>query len=197
MNNMLKQVAAKFRKSVKLVGIDMDRYNNRLSLDAILQLCATTMPSETSIYHFCLIPPICNELICVLFVLVPSGGWLFEYYMCCNSGYSAHRRWQTILRQHCGDGIECMPQHFQDELIKDNGVAFMGWLLFNIGRMGTNGRRQLFYITFLNHYFGLSRQGINTLAQYGFGVTLDMFDVMYKNTELRPVDNIRYSYKYI
>ena len=74
MNNMLKQVAAKFRKSVKLVGIDMDRYNNRLSLDAILQLCATTMPSETSICHFYLIPPIYNELICLLFV--SSFWWL-------------------------------------------------------------------------------------------------------------------------
>ena len=55
---------------------------------------------------------------------------------------------------------------------------FVGWLLLHMLTVGSNGRRQMFYITFILHYFGLSRDGINVLSKYGFGVTLDMFDTL-------------------
>ena len=62
--------------------------------------------------------------------------------------------------------------------------------------VGSNGRRQMFYITFLLHYFGLSREGINILSKYGYSVTLDMFDYLRRSyragstemTRLSPAD---------
>jgi hypothetical protein len=53
---------------------------------------------------------------------------------------------------------------------------FVGWLLLQVASIGTNGREQLFYITFMNNYFGLSRAGIDANAKFGMGVTTDMYD---------------------
>ena len=112
--------------------------------------------------------------------LVPELGWLFEYFMWTCSGYSAHRRWKQIinLEQTIADGY--VATDLQNELRLSCGSLFVGWLLLHIGNIGTHGRRQLFYITFINHYFGLSRDGIDVLSKYGYGVTLDMFDKMFK-----------------
>ena len=129
--------------------------------------------------------------------LVPSCGWLFEYFMWTSSGYSGHRRWIQLITLHERNENPIFSDAFQDELIEGYGSLFMGWLLFHIGSIGSHGRRQLFYITFTNHYFGLSRQGIDILASYGYGVTLDMFDKMHKTTELKSIYNIKYTYMYI
>ena len=123
-------------------------------------------------------------------------GWLFEYYMWTSSAYSAYRRWNVLLELESTQQNGQLSEEFQVELSKNYGIAFMGWLLLNVGNMGTHGRRQLFYMTFTNRYFGLSRDGINVLAQYGYGVTLDMFDKMFKATELASLDKIRFNFLY-
>ena len=53
---------------------------------------------------------------------------------------------------------------------------FSGWLLFHINSIGSLGRKQMFYITFVNHYFGLSRDGIEMNSAIGYGVNIGMYD---------------------
>ena len=106
--------------------------------------------------------------------LAPSLGFLFEYYMVSASGYSEQRRWLSMIH-NLQDG-DALPHSDQALFYKRNKSTFTGWLFYHIGNIGTNGRYQLNFLTFVLHYFGLSRDGIDILSQYGYGVSLDMFD---------------------
>ena len=111
------------------------------------------------------------------FMTVPRGGWLFEYYLLAHSSFTVHRDYKRYLR------ILSSNQHDESELstlfesiISTCSTRFIGWILISINGYGTNGGLQIFYLTFLDHYFGLSRQGININSRYGFGVPLTAFD---------------------
>jgi len=64
----------------------------------------------------------------------------------------------------------------QSGFITNNMNGFVGWLLFHINSVGTNGQQQMFYVTLTNTYYGLSRDGIDLLYRYGYGVSLDVYD---------------------
>jgi hypothetical protein len=65
--------------------------------------------------------------------------------------------------------------------------------------IGNKGKMQMFYITFCAHFFGLSRQGIDLMSKYGYGVTMDMFDDIRKKYIARSVATSRYidTYEYM
>jgi hypothetical protein len=107
---------------------------------------------------------------------VPLGGFLFEYYMLTTSGYVSHRNYVKLLNEVEDGQPFSVPD--QEEFIKANSANFVGWLLFQIGQIGTNGRRQLFYVTFLSHYYGLSRNGMVCLARLGYAIGTTIFDDM-------------------
>lgn len=113
----------------------------------------------------------------------PQLGFLFEFYMFSTSGYAANRKWLAEVGALIGD--EALTDVQQARIRSDNQVMFHGWLMLQITSIGSNGRRQMFYITFIAKYFGLSREGIDLLAAYGYGVTLDMFDDLRKMYKLR------------
>jgi hypothetical protein len=108
--------------------------------------------------------------------LVPKAGLLFEQYMFMCAGYSGFRKWKQLITAQSED--EPLPDQEQDDLIRDNVNGFVGWLLLHIGGIGTKGRRQRFYLTYLLQYYGLSRDGIDIQHSMGYGVSLDMFDKM-------------------
>jgi hypothetical protein len=98
------------------------------------------------------------------------------------SSYSANRLWLAkcaLLVE--GAAMSVVDQTmFQDKCV----VAFTGWLLMQVSGIGNAGKRQMFYLTFIAQYYGLSRDGIELVSTHGYGVTLDMFDSyrrMYKN----------------
>ena len=93
-----------------------------------------------------------------------------------SSGYAVNRKWCTVMSSL--DEGDTMEEHKQIEFLDSCQTQFCGWLLLHMMTIGSNGRRQMFYITFILQYFGLSRDGINVLSKYGFGVTLDMFDLL-------------------
>ena len=101
------------------------------------------------------------------------GGFLFEHYMWSCCGYSQFRRW-PVAHNNVDDGI--LDEATQLEYIKTNLTKFVGWLLLHTCSVGYNGRTQLFYLTFILHYYGLSRQEIESIHKYGYGVSLNMFD---------------------
>ena len=105
---------------------------------------------------------------------VPRLGYLFEFYMSFASTYSGNRKWLSMCHRLQED--EPLPDSTQEELKKDYGTRYIGWLLWHVMNTGNKGKMQMFYITFCAHFFGLSRQGIELLSKYGYGVTMDMFD---------------------
>ena len=104
------------------------------------------------------------------------------------SSYVNHRQWTTVCSNLESDAIE---EVTQQSIIDKNLNAFIGWLLFNIGRIGSNGNRQLFFITYTCTFFGLSRDGIEALYRYGYGVSLTTYDSFRIDAEYKAKDECR------
>ena len=116
---------------------------------------------------------------------------LFEFYMSFCSGYSSHRDWVKMCNNV--DDNDSLSEDDQKKVYDENSSRFVGWLLWHICSIGSNGRKQMFFVTFIAHYYGLSRDGIDVLAKYGYGVTMDMFDNMRKSATVKCEDTTRYN----
>ena len=110
----------------------------------------------------------------VVDVTVPLGGFLFEYFMWTASGYAMFRLFQTTVANIGND--EAITDRQQHEFMQAAGARFAGWLLWHVGNIGSNGRDQLFYLTLVANYHGLSRNGIDLLSRFGYVTNLKRFD---------------------
>ena len=95
--------------------------------------------------------------------------------------------WRHLLARDVGDDEASISTTEEDELIRHNSNGFIGWLIFHTAKIGGLCRRQLFYHTFVAHYFGLSREGIDTLSRYGYTLPIRSFD---DNREDILLDNL-------
>ena len=104
-----------------------------------------------------------------------TGGELFEQYLTVASSFTSHRLWRAV----CSTGDLADPATEQT-LIDKEACRFHGWVLMQCGSIGAKGRRQLFYCSFMAKYHGLSRQGREILAQFGFMTKKSSFDKIFK-----------------
>ena len=113
------------------------------------------------------------------------------------SSWTANKQWVSIC--HNLQDHDTVPTDIQDQLKADHGTRFIGWVLLHVMNIGNKGKMQMFYITFCAHFFGLSRQGIDLMSKYGYGVTMDMFDDIRKKYIARSVATSRYidTYEYM
>ena len=63
-----------------------------------------------------------------------------------------------------------------EDLLDQSAGKFMGYLIFTLGSIGTNGRGQLFYHTLGCNFYGLPRDGIHYLSRYGFASNIRDYD---------------------
>ena len=124
---------------------------------------------------------------------MPKAGVLFEQYMFTCAGYTECRRFKTYITAQASE--QQLDEAEEDALIQGNVNGFVGWLLVHIGGIGTNGRRQRFYLTYLLQYYGLSREGIDIQHTMGYGVSLDMFDRMKEECVESTAELSRYTKK--
>lgn len=134
--------------------------------------------------------------------IVPRAGWLFEIYMEQAASFSNYRLWRSILKASTTDAqlVERKQYSSDDEpdqmdvLIQTSLNEYVGWLIYHVASVGTNGRRQLFYLSFVCRFYGLSRAGLDLLSKFGFGVSLTMFDEMLHRCQLQSLEQSRYLY---
>jgi hypothetical protein len=106
---------------------------------------------------------------------VSRVGFLFEWYMTTCASFTQFRKYRTAAGEARAMGV-MIPQDQQNQFISLNQHNFTGWLLFHVSSTGTNARRQMFYLTFLMQYHGLSREGIELCADIGYCQRLRTFD---------------------
>ena len=106
------------------------------------------------------------------------------------SSWSGNKLWLSLCH-NLPEG-QAITDDIQQQLKSQHGTRFIGWLLLHVMNTGNKGKTQMFYITFCAHFFGLSRQGIELMSKYGYGVTLDMFDDVRKLYIDRSVNINRY-----
>jgi hypothetical protein len=77
--------------------------------------------------------------------------------------------------------------------LEDIKTEFYGYIIRSISSIGRNGSTQLFYITWLSQFFGLTRSGIQLHGRFGTAVALSTYDRGKKTMEAVIDDRIRYS----
>ena len=113
-----------------------------------------------------------TQSLCTLLHTVERGGWLMEYYLHSCSSWSVNE----LYCQYLTTADRALKVSMFNDIVEKCSSHFSGWILFHVNSIGSVGRKQMFYITFVNHYFGLSRDGIEMNSAIGYGVTLGMYD---------------------
>ena len=102
-----------------------------------------------------------------------------EYYLHSCSSWSV----SELYCQYLTTADRALKVSMFNDIVEKCSSHFSGWILFHVNSIGPVGRKQMFYITFVNHYFGLSRDGIEMNSAIGHGVTLGMYDRERKRPE--------------
>ena len=120
-----------------------------------------------------------------MLIVVPKGGFLLEYYLVSCSSWSVNKQFGRYAAANVRSAI------IFEDILEQCITHFIGWVLFHVASIGTNGRRQMFYITFMNRFYGLSRDGIDINHNFGYGVSLSMYDTMKARHEYESTCNIQ------
>ena len=102
-------------------------------------------------------------------------GQLFVFFMSSAGSYTDNRLFSKLYSQSCTMDIPIDGDQ-QEYFINRCCGSYAGWLLYHLNAVGSTARRQMFYITFVSTFFGLSRSGVQLLKDHGYGVSLDMYD---------------------
>lgn len=108
-------------------------------------------------------------------IAVTTGGMLFEMYLDGMSSWSAHKMWKKIKGSVGARGVP-LDIGEQDYLIRSERGEFHGFVIKSCANIGNNGKRQLFFPTFVARYHGLSRMGSQMMSHYGFNMTKSNYD---------------------
>jgi hypothetical protein len=175
------EVPTLLRKNLKSMANFLQRHDRRLSNIEIISMSSQVCDSDFGKFFGVVMPLHIIDLqliVLLLFHVVPEGGWLLEYYLRAHAAYSVNRSFTRYLRIYANDPSDSNLTDLWKSIVDNCAVKFVGWILFSVMSVGSNGNTQSFYLTFVNHYLGLSRLGIDINSKYGYGVPLTSFDNM-------------------
>ena len=181
------------RKCMVKLGKLVSTYNRRLSTTEFIHMCSAIKTSKYRNIHVFVVLELLTIFVS-LFYVVLTGGYIFECYLTMNSSYSTNKLWNTYQKQADNTVDGKLLQWQNEELLNMATSSFVGHLIQTLGSLGTNGRRQLFYHTLACNYFGLSREGIFFLSQYGYTCSLDHFDDLRKVCCHESTERSRYRF---
>ena len=96
---------------------------------------------------------------------VPTGGVLLEAFCEGFGSYATTKDLRTARDLHMKEGD--VDRQLLDGIVKRESQQFYGWILTSCANIRPKPRRQLFFLTFVARYHGLSTSGADILAQYG------------------------------
>jgi hypothetical protein len=114
---------------------------------------------------------------------------MFDAFFMTNAG-KAH---YAVFTKACTGQRECDPlgQNDEDTLFELCSLKWYGWMVTAMASRTTAGKAQLFIISRLAKFLGLSRAGQDILAKFGFTSTLRYADRMADETLQRSrLDNM-------
>lgn len=109
--------------------------------------------------------------------LVPSGGRVFEAYLNMMCRQTTSVLWNKYLRRLGADGavVPLNDEEFAPLLKRERGT-FHGFVLLGASNVGHKSKPQRFYSTFAASFHGLSRQGQEVMAGYGYTMKATNYD---------------------
>jgi len=107
---------------------------------------------------------------------VPVGGYIFESYLYTHSAYDVNQRFKQYVVAAQFAGRTNILEWQNEELLETCHNHFLGFLLYSLSSIGSNGNQQFFYHTLCCNFHGLSRKGQEYLSRLGFASKLRSFD---------------------
>ena len=111
-------------------------------------------------------------------LIVPEGGYIFECYLYGHSPYQINKNFLGYLRQANEEFRPSILPWQNEELLEQSHNHFMGYILYSLSAVGSNGNKQYFYHTLCCNFHGLSRQGQIYLSRLGLANKLRSFDAI-------------------
>lgn len=125
-------------------------------------------------------------------ISVRQGGMLFEHFVESFSAERIRRKWKRAKKAMTDDDVY-IDDVVEDELVRDTRVAFFTWVIQSCAVRSTAVNRQLFYLSVLLQFRGLSRNGLRLVSCFNLTLPPTTFD-RYRMEELEFIDlNLRSS----
>lgn len=168
---------SRVRTTVKKVGKLIGQARSRLSTDEIFDMCQAcgSIPLGNHGFLKHVLPAPINILEKPF--LVPSGGHLFYHFMINYASWFTWEIWKAHKREN---GLTAPQTPFSEErweaIRNKEGGAFHGFVLSVTRNVVKQARKQLFFTTFAARFHGLSRQGCELLAGFGWMMKARHYD---------------------
>ena len=128
-----------------------------------------------------------NAYITPSFITVRNGGQMFETFLGGFTGRQTNRLFYKLVKQHNADSsVLVTPMSDADNkiLMDNNRDCYYGFLLFGMQSNTSKSMCLSFNFSFSLNYFGLSRNGIKLMGEFGYGMKMSTFDT-YKKKLIR------------
>lgn len=110
------------------------------------------------------------------------GGLLFECYLEGLSSFTTHKKWRSIQASVAVDNAYQADLQEQNDIVQKEKGDFHGFVLKSTANIGNTGKNQLFFLTFVAKYHGLSNMGAEILGKYGFGTMRTQYHSLKEKT---------------
>ena len=99
-----------------------------------------------------------------------TGGVVYENFLsaCCGTRTKIGKTWRRILTRRVATEAD-------EDVVFEARTKFHGWLLLTCANLGRNGRRQMFFTTFIGQYHGFSYMGSDLISRFGFTMRKTMY----------------------
>lgn len=110
---------------------------------------------------------------------------MFESFLEGLSSWSAHKKWKQIKARVTADPEDQATPEEEEHLTSKERNDFHGWVIKAVANIGNTGKHQLFFVSFVAKYHGISNMGNEILAQYGYGTQRSQYTTLVQETIAR------------
>ena len=111
-----------------------------------------------------------------VFAIVSTGGAMMEAYICTNGSYQSRRMFKAELKRMPDNPTYQFDTAVDHSILENEKRGFFMHILSGLLGRGQAGNEQMFYISLLINFRGLSRSGMKMLKALNCCVPIATFD---------------------
>lgn len=113
-------------------------------------------------------------------MLVPVGGLLFEVFIINSGSFNSRRALRAECKRLSADPTSIFDPQVAQQIVTNDKRSFFMHVLTTLVARGTAGNYQLFFITLLLNFRGLSREGMRFLSSLNCCIPITTYDRLLK-----------------
>ena len=109
-------------------------------------------------------------------MVVPMGGLLFEVFIINSGSYQSRRAFSAQCRRLNADPTSTFDAQVAQQIVDSDKQSFFMHILTTLVARGTSAHYQLFFISLLLNFRGLSRDGMRFLSRLNCCIPVSTYD---------------------